>query len=683
MNTAEDLLVGMDERNVSERDMSYRAMKPVAPSTINRETRSLEFVATTEDPVLMFDWERGEYVPEVLLAKGISMSKQVPLLDTHSRYSVSAVLGSARNKVVEEENKLVSATAFFSKVKEGEDAFTKYEEGHLTDFSVGYRVNAKTYVEKGKTAEIGGRTFKGPVNVATSTTIKEISCCPIGADKKAKVRADLPNQNKKLEDTDMTEEDKKRMEELEGKVGGIDGKLDKLTGLVEKSLAPRLKVEEEEKSLQETREADIARRVAEKEKAELAERTRINEIHKMCDRFDIDDDSRGKLILDGTDVNKARELVMERAASRMNENGLSIKMGAEDRTKKRTAMAESLLLRAGIGVEKIEDKNNEYRSYSISDIAKDCLRMNNIPVPIHRTDIIKRALSTDDFDNILSDAAQKSLYDGFEKADETYAEWCDTTGVLNDYKAHQFSRASEAPSLQPKNHEGGEYEYAAMSDTKESVTASDYGIIVPFTKGAMVNDDLGALEDIRMKLGESAARKWGDLVYAVLSGGTALTMGDGVALFHASHSNYVTGATAFSVANLNTAYAAMATQKDLQGIQNLNIRPQYVLCAHAMKGTVEQILVQTQPVVVGSAATPAVNPFPLTPIYESRLDTADSTAWWLAARKGKTVKLFTLNGQLMPNLASKVDWTTDNIDFKCDISGAAKAMDYRGLYYAT
>jgi len=285
MNTAEDLLVGMDERNVSEKDMSYRAMKPVAPSTINRETRSLEFVATTEDPVLMFDWERGEYVPEVLLAKGISMSKQVPLLDTHSRYSVSAVLGSARNKVVEEENKLVSATAFFSKVKEGEDAFTKYEEGHLTDFSVGYRVNAKTYVEKGKTAEIGGRTFKGPVNVATSTTIKEISCCPIGADKKAKVRADLPNQINKSGETDMTDEEKAKLEALEGNVGGITEKLDKLAGLVEKSLAPRLKVEEDERTLEQKRKEDLEKRFREKENIELAERTRTTEIHGICDKF--------------------------------------------------------------------------------------------------------------------------------------------------------------------------------------------------------------------------------------------------------------------------------------------------------------------------------------------------------------------------------------------------------------
>jgi len=392
------------------------------------------------------------------------------------------------------------------------------------------------------------------------------------------------------------------------------------------------------------------------------------------------------MIVEGWTVDKAREFALEKLYIRKEAGeSLSIKMGAEDRTKKRTAMAESLLLRAGIGVEKIEDKNNEYRSYSISDIAKDCLRMNNIAVPIHRTDIIKRAMSTDDFDNIMADAAQKALYDGFEKSEETYQEWVDTTGVLNDYKTHQFSRASEAPSLQAKNPEGGEYEYASMSDTKESVASADYGIIVPFTKAAMVNDDLGALEDIRMKLGESAARKWGDLVYAVLTGGTALTMGDGVALFHASHSNYVTGGTAFSVANLNTACAAMATQKDLQGIQNLNIRPNYVLCAHAMRNVVSQVLVATQPTAIGAAASEVVNPWypDIKPVFESRLDTADSTAWWLAARKGKTVKLFTLNGQLMPNLASKVDWTTDNIDFKCDISGAAKAMDYRGLYYAT
>jgi len=202
-------------------DLSYRSLEVRAPSTLNEEKRSLEIVIATETPVRMYDWETGEDVPEVLLAKGAIMPRQVPLLDTHSRWSVSDVLGSVRNRKVE--GYQVTGMAFFSSTTKADEAFSKYREGHLTDFSVGYRFskNSVTRVKKGEKVEIDGRTWKGPVNVVTSWTIKEVSCCPIGADAKAKARSDQPfeggdqqtlniqiNNNSEIrKDTDMEREE--------------------------------------------------------------------------------------------------------------------------------------------------------------------------------------------------------------------------------------------------------------------------------------------------------------------------------------------------------------------------------------------------------------------------------------------------------------------------------------------
>ena len=173
-------------------EISYRStgISVRAPKTINDAARSLEFVITTERAVDMYDWETGQVVPEVLLAKGCVMPKQVPLLDTHSRYSTADVLGSVRNRKVEES--AVSGTAFFSSTPRADETFLKYKEGHLTDFSAGYTVNDVTRVKKGEKVVIDGRTWKGPVNVVTSWALKEASCCPIGADAKAKVRSDQP-----------------------------------------------------------------------------------------------------------------------------------------------------------------------------------------------------------------------------------------------------------------------------------------------------------------------------------------------------------------------------------------------------------------------------------------------------------------------------------------------------------
>ena len=71
----------------------------------------------------------------------------------------------------------------------------------------------------------------------------------------------------------------------------------------------------------------------------------------------------------------------------------------------------------------------------------------------------------------------------------------------------------------------------------------------------------------------------------------------------------------------------------------------------------------------------------LTAVYDARLDSDDVAAWYLAARKGMTVKLFTLNGNMTPLLETREGWAVDGMEFKCRITAAAKAMDYRGLYF--
>ena len=63
------------------------------------------------------------------------------------------------------------------------------------------------------------------------------------------------------------------------------------------------------------------------------------------------------------------------------------------------------------------------------------------------------------------------------------------------------------------------------------------------------------------------------------------------------------------------------------------------------------------------------------------LDADDASAWYLAARKGMTVKLFTLGGKMVPNVETRAGWKVDGIEFKCRVTAAAKAMDYRGLYF--
>ena len=58
---------------------------------------------------------------------------------------------------------------------------------------------------------------------------------------------------------------------------------------------------------------------------------------------------------------------------------------------------------------------------------------------------------------------------------------------------------------------------------------------------------------------------------------------------------------------------------------------------------------------------------------------ASATAWYLAGAKGKTVKVFFLNGQQGPYLETKQGWSVDGVEFKVRGDAAAKAIDWKSL----
>ena len=87
-----------------------------------------------------------------------------------------------------------------------------------------------------------------------------------------------------------------------------------------------------------------------------------------------------------------------------------------------------------------------------------------------------------------------------------------------------------------------------------------FGRLFAITRQAIINDDLSALSDIPARHGEAAARKMGDVAYAVLTANAA--MGDSVALFHATHGN-LGAAAVVGIAPIAEAIKLMKLQKDL------------------------------------------------------------------------------------------------------------------------
>lgn len=152
-------------------------------------------ILTTEQAVQMFDWERGEFVPEVILMSGMkARGLTIKLLDTHNTDSVRNVLGSFVDLRVNEAGekdvpyKFVDGKIEVSKTEP--DVQTKLEEGHINEMSVGYRYSEDHTIRlnEGEKQTIDGKEYVGPLNIRTQWEAQEASLVPIGADNQAQIR---------------------------------------------------------------------------------------------------------------------------------------------------------------------------------------------------------------------------------------------------------------------------------------------------------------------------------------------------------------------------------------------------------------------------------------------------------------------------------------------------------------
>lgn len=640
------------------------AVKP-GPATLNEESRSVDVtVATDTDQVIRWDQELG-YVPEILIMSGCRMPENgtVPLLDSHGRYSVESVLGSVRD--FRTEGGSVLGRAVYSTSPEADSAFIKTREGHLTDYSAGYTITKAVRLQAGETAVYDGRTYSGPAFIATEWRLNEVSACPIGADPGAKARSESGNENT----------DKERGERMPG--------TKKEEGNQE-TKAP----ETGERTLEKSSQPDV-----EKIRAEAAanEQTRVREIMAMCTRHNCPD-LADNLVKDNKTVDQARASVLEhidRQREAQRTPSPVFEHGRDEREKFRAAAEDGLKLRAGIslGKEKPEPGADELRGYSLRELAREAVVRSGHRPSGNPMEIVGRAFTTTDFPLLLGSIANASLSEGFTAAGETYSTWCDDSGSVPDFRPQTFLRVGEFDDLE-EIPEHGEYKYGEIGEAKESVQIVKFGKLFAITREAVINDNLNAITDMPRRMGESAARKIGDLPYSVLIANSK--MGDGLALFHADHKNLAgTGVVgSIGIETLDKAFTGMALQKGLNGKVPLNIRPSFLIAPVSVMGATEQFFktdnIEKTTLISGDlTVVKEVNIYSgavLTRVYDARLDADSLTAWYLAANKGKTVKLFFLNGNKTPYLESKQGWNVDGVEYKVRIEAAAKAMDWRGLY---
>jgi hypothetical protein len=632
--------------------------------------RKIRATFATDNPVDVYDWQTDDYIRECLPMDAVEMpeSRQVPLLDNHSRWEGSAsVRGSCRN-LEDMKNGTAEADVYFSSLANTEATLAR--EGHLTDLSVGYKTdkNKTVWVEPGQRATVNGKEYdntNSQKRLAIRTWWKpfEISTTPIGADARTKFRDLQHNLNER--ETAMPE----------------------TNTAVAQQPAPS------------PMDAENVRKIKEASAAEAIEAftARCDEIDEACRSLNVNIDFAKDMKKDSkisaTEAIRRITTEAQRLMKVAPQGAPNIGVNADETDKFREAVTTALCLRNGLPENKIGQESikklegSEYRNIdSPQKVAKICLEksgmrgvswMDAVQVATEIVNLSGRASvsqGTGDFPYILAAAVNKFLMNGYQEAETTYQYW---TGrqPLNDFKQNKLVNLSPFSDLDLMP-EGENYRWGKYTDKGEYAQLVKFGKAFVLSFEALVNDDKNAFSRIPGAIGLASARIKDRCAYNYLIRGNILGTGSGVvgptmnedslAMFHSTHANIGTTA-APSTTSLTDARTLLrkikvlapdATSKTIYTQNKIKT----VLAAEAKWGEWSKVLESPAAYLAADGSTQQANPNVINPfkgqginlVTSPYIDEISSTLWYAFADAAilPNIVLCTLSGMEAPQLRS-------------------------------
>jgi len=608
---------------------------------VEKRTVPLSFSSETTDVVRLGDVEILDHSPG---ACDLTQLNDIGVLLFN--HDANMPIGGIESAVIT--NNRGEAVVRFDEDPESDKYFQKVRSGSLKAVSCRYSVSNWEYVESNAVSTDG--RFAGPCYIARKWKPTEISIVSIPADASVGVgrSADLDespaDKNKTMRsDHDMTPEE---------------------------MAAEAARKAQEEKVRKENEDAIRAQ-------AQADERARVAEITATCRALTIDPTD---YISKGTSLDDFRKAVIDEQIRRkpgVEVPATEIRMGAAEADKVRAAMTDGLAMRAGMTVAKPADGSTEFRSMRLLRLAEECVERRDGKRGKFNTDedLIRSAFTgASVFSGILGNVANKSMSNAYQAAPTTFQLWTGK-GSQSDFKTGTRYRISEAGELEKLTAQG-EFKHSEVSEGSATIAIGTYGKKFSLTREAIINDDMGALTRIPAIHGAAVPRGINRLVYKVLNDNA--TFGT-AALFHADHGNL--GSGALTVTALGAGSAAMRTQKNIGGLEYLNIPPAYLLAPVAKEVVAAQLIGS---LVDPSKSNAAINPFAnrLTVITDPNLDATSTTVWYLAAAPGvcDTIEVTYLNGREQPTMEMQVSFDTLGVEWRIYHDFGINLLDYRGLY---
>lgn len=335
-------------------------------------------------------------------------------------------------------------------------------------------------------------------------------------------------------------------------------------------------------------------------------------------------------------------------------------------------MTDAFLTRIDPG-HKPEDSARDFIGLTIPEMARDCLRNAGMSTTaMAPATLVSRALhSTSDFPMIMGNTVGRTLRQSYDSVPSALKKIARQTTV-KDFREKQRLMLSEAPDLKKVN-ESGEFTHGTMKEAGESFKIDTFGRLISLSRQALINDDLGAFQDLPRRMGIAAAEFEAEFLVELLemNDGLGPKMADGNTFFHADHSNILDGNHIGD--GLSDARLALRHQTSLSG-KRLNLSPKYLIVPAELETEAERQLAAITPNKVDD-----VNPFSnLELVVEGRLTHA--ARWFVAAANSQMdgLEYAYLEGEPGPQTETKAGFEVDGVTVKVRLDFGASFVDWRG-----
>lgn len=428
-----------------------------------------------------------------------------------------------------------------------DEVLNSHMSGYEWEFSAEFDMAGKRFVKAGERVTVNGQSFQGPIFVFDKSTFTDVAFVDHGADHGNAARVAASNAG----DKKMNE-----FEQFVAKCGldhetigdeqraTLQAAFDAQAKLAKNgSTQPTVKTFEEgvaEARANLVRQQTITRMANEALREHPLYIDQIAAMAKMAMESDTDPDKFELELLRATraragsfSVSRTLDsdpeviecaLAMAAGLPKIEDHYSEQTLNMVDRARMRNFTLQGLLLQVASANGYVCRAGERIHNGNIREVLEYCFP------PVHAR---LSGFSTVSLPGILGNIANKEILAGYMEEDTTWQEVATVKSVSN-FHAHTSYRMLDDLEYEEVG-PNGEIKHGVLQEESYTRQAKTYAKMLGLNRQQIINDDLGAFDDIRDRLGRGAGKKFNNVFWARFM--------DNAAFFTSARGNYISGAT--------------------------------------------------------------------------------------------------------------------------------------------